>query len=127
LTKYYWRVRAVNEAGESGWSETWNFTTMLVTSTEEFPEIPVKLELEQNYPNPFNPSTQINFGLPKSGAVKLQVFDLLGKKITTLIDGPMQAGRQSVTFDASNLPSGMYIYRLETKSNVLVRKMILIK
>jgi len=127
LTKYYWRVRAVNEAGESDWSETWNFTTMLVTSTEEFPELPVKLELEQNYPNPFNPSTQINFGLPKSGAVKLQVFDLLGKKITTLIDGPMQAGRQSVTFDASNLPSGMYIYRLETKSNVLVRKMILIK
>lgn len=127
LTKYYWRVRAVNEAGESDWSEIWNFTTMLITSNEEFSEIPVELELEQNYPNPFNPSTQINFGLPQAGHVKLQVFNLLGKKIVTLVDGSMQAGRQSVTFNASNLPSGMYIYRLETASNVLVRKMILIK
>jgi len=128
LTKYYWRVRAVNTSGESDWSDVWNFTTMVATSIEDqFSEIPAKLELDQNYPNPFNPSTQINFGLPESGTVKLQVFDLLGRKVMTLIDGTMQAGRQSITFDASNLPSGMYLYRLETSSNVLVRKMMLIK
>ncbi|MCC5943015.1 MAG: T9SS type A sorting domain-containing protein [Balneolaceae bacterium] len=90
-------------------------------------ETPVKLTLNQNYPNPFNPTTQINFQLPESSQVRLTVYDMSGRQIATLVDGQVTAGSHSVNFDASNLSSGIYMYRLNTSNQMLMRKMTLIK
>ncbi|MEN8193259.1 MAG: T9SS type A sorting domain-containing protein [Bacteroidota bacterium] len=90
--------------------------------------IPETLELSQNYPNPFNPATKINFAVPEnSGHVKLAVYDILGRVITTLVDEELSSGNYSVDFDASNLPSGIYMYRLSSGSNTQTMKMILQK
>gem|GEM_PF-897592 len=94
---------------------------------EPDPGIPSAIELQQNYPNPFNPATTIEFGVPVQGTVRLEVFDMLGRKVAELLNGPMQPGRYSVRFDASALSSGVYIYRLQTGSKSLIQKMTLIK
>ncbi|RNC84790.1 MAG: T9SS C-terminal target domain-containing protein [Balneola sp.] len=100
----------------------------LQTSNEDEFGTPKEFSLEQNYPNPFNPSTNINFSLPQSAKVSLVVYDMLGRKIATLIDGEqLNAANHSVRFDASALASGMYIYRIEAGSFVSTRKMMLIK
>ncbi|WP_051069987.1 T9SS type A sorting domain-containing protein [Balneola vulgaris] len=97
-------------------------------SNEEVVELPEAVELQQNYPNPFNPSTTIAYGLPQSGKVTLEVFDVIGRKVATLINGETKsAGRYTVRFDARNLASGMYIYRLQTGAKVLSKKFTLIK
>ena len=90
-------------------------------------EIVSKLRLDQNYPNPFNPSTTISYSLTSNSNVRLEVFDLMGRKVATLINERQQAGEQTVQFDASNLASGIYIYRLDTGSQLLTKKMILLK
>lgn len=90
-------------------------------------KIPTSYTLEQNFPNPFNPTTSISFSLPVSGKVKLRVFDLLGKEITSLVDGNFEAGTHKVTFDASNIPSGMYLYRLESGSYIATKKMTVLR
>ena len=84
-------------------------------------------ELAQNYPNPFNPSTEISFSLAKSEKVKLAVYNLLGKEVAVLVNGMRNAGSQTVTFDAKNLSSGVYFYKLEAGSTVLAKKMMLLK
>ncbi len=89
--------------------------------------IPTEYLLTQNYPNPFNPSTVINYSIPKSGFVKISVFNLLGEKVATLVNETLQAGKYSVNFDAVNLPSGLYVYRLETESFTQSMKMMLMK
>ena len=89
--------------------------------------MPVKYVLSQNYPNPFNPTTTIDFSIPNAGYVNLTIFNVLGQKIATLIDGNRNAGNYSVRFDAGNLSTGWYIYRLQTEANVMARKMLLIK
>lgn len=84
-----------------------------VTSVnEDNPEVPTRLSLYQNYPNPFNPSTSINYQLPKQSHVTLEVFDVLGREIATLVSRVEEPGYKSVTFDASKLSSGVYYYRL---------------
>lgn len=90
-------------------------------------DLPSSVELEQNYPNPFNPSTTINFAVPERGNVQLAVFDMLGRKVAELLNEPKAAGRYTVNFDASQLASGLYLYRLQIGSSVLTRKMTLIK
>ncbi|MCA1802017.1 MAG: T9SS type A sorting domain-containing protein, partial [Rhodothermaceae bacterium] len=129
LTTYFWRVRGVNEAGPGDWSATWNFTTLMPVSVDrETSEIPESIELRQNYPNPFNPSTSIRFGVPAdAGYVKLEVFDLLGRKVATLVDRELAAGWQDVSFNAENLNSGIYIYRLQSGNQAQVKKMVLVK
>ncbi len=97
-------------------------------SSESEDALPAMLELQQNYPNPFNPVTTINYQLPQHSRVRLEVFDLMGRKVSTLIDGQSQAaGRYSVRFDASNLASGTYIYRLSAGRTHLTKKLTLIK
>lgn len=81
--------------------------------------------LEQNYPNPFNPATQIRYTVSQQGLVKLTVYDLLGHAVASLVDTHQPAGVYSVQFNASDLASGVYLYKLETGSQVLTRKMIL--
>ncbi len=90
-------------------------------------EIPSDYKLYQNYPNPFNPTTTINYHTPKSEYLKLQVFDMLGREITTLAEGYIEAGYHKINFDASGLNSGVYLYKLESSSFSMVRKMLLIK
>lgn len=96
-------------------------------NNEESTGLAKVLSLDQNYPNPFNPSTTINFGVPEQGNVRLEVFDMLGRKVSELLNEPKTAGRYSVNFDASQLASGLYIYRLQVGSVVLTKKMTLIK
>ncbi len=90
-------------------------------------EIPDKFVLYQNYPNPFNPGTEIRFDLPKSVHVKLEVFNLLGERVSVLYDGFMEAGHGSVRWNAVGFPSGVYYYKLTAGDFVDVKKMVLLK
>jgi len=90
-------------------------------------EIPVNYNLHQNYPNPFNPVTNIKFSIPEAGLVKLVVFDVTGKEVSTLISQSMKAGNYVVDFDASSLTSGVYFYKLTSGSYINTKRMILVK
>ena len=90
-------------------------------------DTPQKFVLDQNYPNPFNPTTTIRFELSAASYVSLRVFDLNGRLVETLVDKSLTAGAHSVSFDAGNLASGMYLYRLETPASVQTRKMTLLR
>lgn len=99
----------------------------VVNSVGPGSEQPQRLELAQNYPNPFNPSTEISYNLPQAGAVTLEVFDMTGRRISVLTNRVQSAGTYTLTFDASDLSSGVYMYRLQSGGSVLTRKMTLIK
>ena len=88
---------------------------------------PASFSLSQNFPDPFNPSTQIDFSLPQQSNVQLKVYNTLGQLVTTLVNGNLSAGSHSVTFDARNLASGLYIYRLSAGNFTSVKKMLLLK
>jgi hypothetical protein len=89
--------------------------------------IPQIFSLSQNYPNPFNPSTSIKYDIPKHSGVKLVVFDLLGREVATLVNEMKKPGSYEVTFDGTNLSSGVYFYKIEAGDFVNVKKMVLIK
>lgn len=89
--------------------------------------MPQNIQLESNYPNPFNPTTSIRFGLPQDEQVRLTVYNTLGHEVATLVNGTMQGGYHDVSFDASQLASGMYIYRLQAGGVVQTKKMTLVK
>lgn len=89
--------------------------------------IPVKFNLNQNYPNPFNPVTKINFAIPKQGFVTLKVYDMLGRVVSELLSSYKQAGSYSVDFNAGNLSSGVYFYKLDVNGFSDIKKMILVK
>lgn len=86
-----------------------------------------KFNLIQNFPNPFNPSTKISYTIPEKGNVSLKVINLLGEQVVELVNGEMEAGNYDITFNASNLPTGTYFYRLQTGDFVQTRKMILLR
>ena len=96
-----------------------------ITSIES--QIPQQFELSQNYPNPFNPSTTIQFALPEAQQVRLDVFDITGRLVKTMVNEVKTAGYHTVQLNASNLSSGMYFYRLRTVGMVVTKKMMLIK
>ncbi|MEN9839289.1 MAG: hypothetical protein RL177_768 [Bacteroidota bacterium] len=102
-------------------------TGVTVPTSIDDDQSPNEFALSQNFPNPFNPSTVIGYQLSVSGPAKLTVFDVLGREIAVLVDGVMPAGSHTVNFDAVNLTSGMYVYRLEAGGKVLTRKMTLVK
>ena len=99
----------------------------LNTDVESELGAPTKMELVQNYPNPFNPSTTIQYTLSEQSAVTLEVFTLMGQKVSDLVQETQSAGRYSINFDASQLSSGVYIYRLKAGNKVFTKKMTLIK
>ena len=84
-------------------------------------------QLNQNYPNPFNPSTEIKYSIPTKNFVSLKVFNILGKEIATLVNETKDAGAYSVNFNAANLPSGIYFYKITSGKNISIKKMILLK
>lgn len=90
-------------------------------------DLPASVTLAQNFPNPFNPTTNISYTLPENGHVRLAVYNLLGQQVAALVDGAMSAGSHTVTFDASSLSSGVYVYRLEAAGQVLSKRMTLMK
>lgn len=103
----------------------------IVNDVKNQSSIPVNFKLEQNYPNPFNPSTKISYSIETPGHVKLKVYNILGRELFTLVDGYHQKGNFTVDFSTNNIsydiPSGIYIYTLNSNNSILTRKMILLK
>ena len=97
---------------------------LVITSSDEEPLVSREFELKQNFPNPFNPTTTISFRMPEHAHAQLVVYDLLGREVATLVDESLQAGTHNVQFDARNLASGVYIYRLTAGNYSETRKMI---
>ena len=113
------------EGNTSEFSDCFEIVTGV--ATEAPTAVPRTYTLAQNYPNPFNPSTQIAFALPQAEAVRLTVYDILGREVAVLMDQQLPAGQHEVMFDAALLPSGMYLYRLAAGSFVETRRMLLMK
>ena len=100
-----------------------------VTATDRVPDaaVPEDFRLAQNYPNPFNPATTIRYALADAGPVRLDVFDVWGRRVATLAEGFQTPGTYEVVFEAGNLPSGPYLYRLQADDGIVMRRMLLIK
>ncbi len=107
-------------------SQTFTISVISGTGTED-EELPTEVELSRNYPNPFNPQTTIDYALPQAGDVSLIVYDMLGREVEALVDGPKTAGRHTVRFGANDLPNGVYVYRLAAGEKTIVRTMVLVK
>ena len=103
------------------------FSVTTVTAIEDGQDIPRKIALHQNFPNPFNPTTTIGYHLPSTEMVRLQVHDLLGRRVAVLVDGIEPPGEHLVTLDARQWASGVYIYTLETDNVRHTRRMLLLK
>jgi len=99
----------------------------ILSAEEETGIVPKEYSLKQNYPNPFNPTTTIQYGLPERTFVEIKVYNILGKEVASLVNSTQEAGVHNVTFDATILTSGVYLYKLKTNSYTDFKKMILIK
>jgi hypothetical protein len=131
---YYWAVRTHNSCGWGTWSSVRKFTIGIATAVEEVAagHYPAQFVLSQNYPNPFNPSTAIEFTLPRSGQVTLEVYDIVGRKVRTLVSEAVTAGTKRVIWDGCNsdgaaVASGVYFYRITASDFSETRKMLLLK
>jgi hypothetical protein len=102
-----------------------DITTGIDESDSE--NLPTDFQLNQNYPNPFNPSTTISFTLPTSGAVSLEIYNMLGQRVATLVNGNLSACHHSYKWNAANFSSGIFYYRLTSKVTSETRKMLLVK
>ena len=107
----------------------WNYDLHkpILTGVQQLPGVVKAFALEQNYPNPFNPSTKIEFSIPLSAQVQLKVYNILGQEVATLVNENLKVGRHAVTFDASRLASGIYLYRITAGSFISTKKMLLLK
>jgi flagellar hook capping protein FlgD len=133
-TDYYWRVRSGNDCGWSDWSDHRDFTTDTQTDVTEIPsgELPSEFTLSQNYPNPFNPTTNIDFNLPRAAYVRIEVFNILGNSVSTLVDEYLSAGYKSVEWDGRSnsgqvVSSGVYLFRITAGEFSTSRKALLLK
>jgi hypothetical protein len=102
-------------------------TSGVLSSIETLADLPLEYTLKQNYPNPFNPTTTIEFDLPKAAAVRVRVFDVLGRECATLLEERVNAGRQRIRWDASTMPSGIYFCRMQADGAIHTIKMMLAK
>lgn len=123
---YTYRVKAFNEFTESAYSNVDTVTT-LTNINDPLSGIPSEYALHQNYPNPFNPSTVIRYSIPEAAEVTITVYDVLGNEIAEPVNGYHSAGNYEVQFDASQLSSGIYFYRISANKFNSLRKMLLLK
>ncbi len=112
--------------------DQWNFAanksiTITMVSGIEDQNVITSYKLDQNYPNPFNPSTKIKFTLPEASNVKLTIYDDIGKQVAVLVNDYLSSGTYRYTWNAANLASGIYFYRIEAKNFNMVKKMVLMK
>ncbi len=131
---YFVQTDYVGAFGRDLWIFGWTALDQLgyvgiISSIEEeqLNTSPTNYDLAQNYPNPFNPSTKIQFSLPEANNVKLTVYNVIGQEVAVLVDGLRNAGTHEINWDASELTSGVYIYRLEAGAQVISKKMTLLK
>lgn len=117
----------MNPAANGSFAEIDNLSFEAITDVKDDNSSVHDFRLEQNYPNPFNPATVINYKLSESDFVSLKVYDIIGNEVATLINKQQPAGSYSVNFDATNLPSGIYVYRLQAGSKIQTKKMTLLK
>lgn len=115
-SKFQYRLKQIDNDGTFEYSDV-----------VEVEVVPDQYELSQNYPNPFNPGTAIQFSLPKQTQLKINLYNMLGEQVATLTEGMFESGYHKVTYNAGTLPSGTYVYRLESADFVQVKKMILLK
>lgn len=119
---------ARNQQWDAGWANYDPQNAVYITNVKEIANnIPAAFTLEQNYPNPFNPSTTIRFSVSKNSFVTLQVFNMLGQEVASLVNQELHAGTFETVFDASALASGPYLYRLSANQSVQTRKLVLMK
>lgn len=123
---HYWRVYSMTDEYLGPISEFRRFVTPDLVSVKD-DEIPIKYYLYQNYPNPFNPTTTIKYSLPESGGVKIYLLDVLGNNLGELLNSKQKSGVHKIEFNAKNLSSGVYFYRIESNNFVQTKKMILLK
>jgi hypothetical protein len=125
---------SVNGDGFNNSQDRWNFGQRFVvhvidqvSSVEENNVLVNNFKLDQNYPNPFNPSTVISYSLPQNSFVTLKVYDIIGNEVATLVNETKSAGKYDVSFEASNLSNGVYLYSIKTNNFTSTKKMILMK
>ncbi len=126
-TTYWYYVTANYDEGESPASNTVSATPFDPSGIYDKKQIPKEFAIYQNFPNPFNPTTNIRYDLPKSANVNIELFNTLGQKIITLVNTPKTAGYHTVKFDASELSSGVYLYRIQAGSFSQVKKLVVMK
>ena len=119
--------RYVRQDGSKLYVDNLSFDNLITSISLTTKELPSKFNLEQNYPNPFNPVTTIEFSIPQNSFVNLEVFNILGQKITTLVNEEKLPGSYKVKFDCRNLSSGIYFYRISTPKFTSVKKLLLMK
>lgn len=125
---------SVNGDGFNNSQDRWNFGQRFVvhvidqvSSVEGNNFVVNNFKLDQNYPNPFNPSTMISYSIPQSSFVTLKVYDIIGNEVVTLVNETKSAGKYDVSFEASNLSNGVYLYSIKTNNFTSTKKMILMK
>ena len=123
---FYYRLTATDHAGNES-SASIIVNSSGTTAAETIDALPTSFELYRNYPNPFNPATTIAFDIPSQAHVRITVYNTLGEQVGIVFDGQRPAGSHSVIFDASALPSGLYLYRMQAGEFTSVQKMSLIK
>jgi hypothetical protein len=122
---YYW---VGNDTSNSVFKALrWFGVDVTIVGVNETEGVPSVYSLDQNYPNPFNPATTIKFSIPQSSKVTLKIYDVLGREVSTLVNDTRNAGNYEVSFDASNLSSGMYIYTIQAGDYSASKKMMLLK
>jgi len=133
-TPYFWRAAGINDGGLGTWATAVTFTTGDVDAVGKAAnEVPKTFALMQNFPNPFNPSTTIQYDIPKSAFVTLKIYDVLGRLVTTLVDGIQTASSYQVQWNATAQSSGVYFYRIQARSQdgsstfTSVKKLLLMK
>ncbi len=122
--QWYYRLRQIDFDGTVHFSD--GVQVDVVTGVTEKP-LPKVFALDQNYPNPFNPSTKIEYAVPKESHVLLEVYNVIGQKVATLVDEAKSAGYYSASFDASRFASGLYFYSMKAGNVSFLKKMMLVK
>lgn len=124
---HYWKVFSLTDTYEGPSSDFSRFVTGTLTSISTESNLPSVFSLEQNYPNPFNPTTVIEFSIPNTSHVTLSVFNIIGEKISELVNEELSGGSYSFKFDATQLSSGLYFYKIVAGEYADTKKMLLLK